>query len=648
MSEIQVLDKTVIDQIAAGEVVERPLSVVKELVENSIDAGATAITVEIKNGGISLIRVTDNGSGIEPQYVRTAFLPHATSKIRRVEDLLSVSSLGFRGEALSSVSAVSRVELITKSGSQLTGIRYRIEGGRELSFEEVGAPEGSTFIVRDLFYNIPARKKFLGSERTEGNAIVSLMEHLSLSHPEISFCFLSGGKAVLDTAGNRKERDVIYRIYGNRVCSSLLPVEEEAGPVRISGFIGKPDISRGSRSFENYFVNGRYIKSKVLSSGIEDAYRSFLMQHQYPFTVLHFEVDGEEIDVNIHPQKMELKFHHAEEVYDAVFSALRKTLEQKELIPEGENPREEKKTAELLPEPFERTRESVILTPADRETPQYGAKESLSASPDREIQREPGLSLQTEENGEETGGENGARTLSFSDESGKTPRIREEEPEYAVSGTAEEIEMQPEEEPRLFLTKEAREDYRILGQVFQTYWIVAFADKLYLVDQHAAHEKVIFERMMRQKERKEQTVQMLYPGIVLELTPSEEETFRSFEKELESAGYRFEPFGGRSVEITGVPSDLYGLNVRDYFLEMLDELTSSGKRAESETLYLKIATMSCKAAVKGNQTLSEAEFSALLSDLLECENPYQCPHGRPTIVTITKYELEKRFKRIVG
>ena len=373
MPNIQILDQQTIDKIAAGEVIERPSSVVKELVENAIDAQASAVTVEIKEGGISFIRITDNGCGIEKEQVPLAFLRHSTSKIKSVEDLFTVSSLGFRGEALSSIAAVSQVELITKTSLGISGVRYVIEGGKEQSSEEIGAPEGTTFLVRNLFYNTPARRKFLKTAQTEAGYIANLMEKLALSHPETSFKFIANNQLKLHTSGNSNLKEIIYHIYGRDIAGNLLEVQEENELFSVNGFIGKPLISRGNRNYENYFINGRYIKSALIAKSIEEGYKSFVMQHKYPFTVLHISVKGELLDVNVHPTKMELRFSNGEAIYQFLTDLVRKAINQSELVYQVslENEREVKKRQEQqkreqlksgrqAPEPFETKRLQAI------------------------------------------------------------------------------------------------------------------------------------------------------------------------------------------------------------------------------------------------------------------------------------------------
>lgn len=605
MPEIKVLSQETINKIAAGEVIERPMSVVKELVENAIDAGANAITVEIEDGGTTLIRVTDNGCGIARDEVETAFLSHATSKIRTAEDLARVDSLGFRGEALPSIAAVAEVELITKQKGALLGTRYLISDSGKGSLTEIGAPDGSTFLVRSLFHHTPARRKFLKTEKTEAGYCSALLERIALSHPDIAFQFISNGQVRLHTAGNASEKDLIYHLYGKEVASSLIPVEAENEHLRIEGYIGKPEVTRGNRNYENVFVNGRYVKSNVLSRGIEDAYRTYLMQHQYPFTVLSFTLDGEEVDVNVHPQKTELRFREAEGVYEFVRKTLAEKLSEKELIPE------------------------VPIAPQK-------AKENQAASPEQKIKAAP-----------EPFEEKRLREL--------RAYVRESSPyeqkyEYRTEKreTALKQEERIEQQTLPFFSEKAKPEYRILGQAFRTYWIIEMGEKLYLIDQHAAHEKVIFERLMKRRREQQHPRQQISPPVVLTLSLSEETTLKTYLSDLEELGYEISSFGGNEYAITAMPSDILGLDEKQFFVEMLDDLTENGRLRDTETLYMKIATMSCKAAIKGGDAISEAEFRSLLDEMLTLDNPYNCPHGRPTTISMTRYELEKKFKRIVS
>lgn len=656
MPGIHLLEQSTIDKIAAGEVVERPSSVVKELVENAIDAGATAVTVEIKDGGISFIRITDNGCGISKDEIPMAFLRHSTSKIKTVEDLLHVTSLGFRGEALSSIAAVSQVELITKPADALTGSRYLIEGSKEVKLEEIGAPNGTTFLVRNLFYNTPARQKFLKSAQTEASYISDFMERLALSRPDISFQFISNNQPKLNTAGNGNLKDVIYRIYGRDIAMNLLEVHTECEFMKVDGFIGKPVISRGNRNFESYFINQRYIKSSLVAKGIEDAYKLHLMQHQYPFTVLHLTMDGTLLDVNVHPSKMELRFSDGKGVYEFLYESLKETLEHKEFIPEvsveEHDPLKKSQTTTQprtkAPEPFETKR-------IEKEQNRQEQNKQSKWEPNRSEQSRP-------EKTDQNGGFAGQNRSEFVNKEYSKDRIlpeqekniSDENPDKETAGmenlplTGEQLTLR--EMPEYggqFLTQEAKAKHRIIGQVFDTYWLVQFEDKLFIIDQHAAHEKVLFERTMASLEKKEYTSQQLSPPMVVSLNMREEQLLKKYLSEFERLGYEIESFGGKEYAVCAVPGNLYHLNQQQLFIEMLDNLNEESGAKTSDAIIEKIATMSCKAAVKGNQHLQKAEMEHLIEELLTCENPYQCPHGRPTIISMSRYELEKKFKRIV-
>lgn len=625
MSKINLLNQETIDKIAAGEVIERPSSVVKELVENAIDAGSTAITVEIKEGGISFIRITDNGCGIAQDEVSLAFLRHSTSKIKSAEDLLCVRSLGFRGEALSSIAAIARVELITKTAEALTGTRYQIEGSREISVEEIGAPDGTTFLVRDLFFNTPARRKFLKTPQTEGTYISDMLEKLALSHPDISFKYINNNQTRLHTSGNGNRKDLIYHIYGRDIAASLMEVQYEGEYFSMSGYIGKPVINRGNRNYENYFINGRYIKSVLLSKAIEEAYKSFLMQHQYPFTVLYFRFPGDSLDVNVHPTKMELRFENNQEIYKELCEAIYEVLSHKELIPDVPivEAKNEKKPLpvykEPIPEPFEKRRINQI-----RSTQTY------QPMPERKTPvKEENISYVCSETVQPKRTENPAK-----------PDVSEQEIEETTQVTLESVS--PE-----FLTKDARKKHRIIGQLFQTYWLIEYEDKLYIIDQHAAHEKVLYERTMARLKEKEFTSQTISPPIVLSLNAKEEEMLEKYMPQIQKLGYEVESFGGREYMISAVPDNLFHIDMKDLFIEMLDDFSNLTGRQTPDLILEKVASMSCKAAVKGNSTLSFAEIDALVEELLTLENPFHCPHGRPTIISMSKSEIEKKFKRII-
>ncbi len=653
MAEIKLLDQQTIDQIAAGEVIERPASVVKELVENSIDAGATAVTVEIRDGGISFIRVTDNGNGIDRDQVSVAFLRHSTSKIRRAEDLMGVSSLGFRGEALSSIASISMVELITKTRDADAGVRYVIEGGAEKKIEDTAAPEGTTFLVRSLFYNTPARRKFLKSPVTEAGYISELMERLALSRPDISFQFLNNGQVKLHTSGNHNLKDVIYQIYGREIAANLARIEAKQGAVQITGFIGKPVISRGNRGFENYFINGRYIRSSVIAKGIEEGYRSFLMQHKYPFTVLHFTIQGELLDVNVHPTKMELRFSNQEEIYHLVKETVQQGLLERELIPEVKLQEEKPKllkAAEAPEEPVKKKTEETDETPSPRERNLAYFMEEMRRRVETEFaeKKKSGKAEPEEKKAKEEKPKEEKPLPEFVRELGEyevTRKEKQEQPPRPKEKPEPVYEQQDLFDHRL-LNPKTKSDIRIIGQLFETYWLVQFEDKFYMIDQHAAHEKVLYERTVKSLANKEITSQLLSPPMILSLNMQEADKLKEYQDYFQELGFEIEPFGGKEYAIRAVPANLYGLAEKELFLELLDELEYRNGR-NTEMILDKIATMSCKAAVKGNQRLSQAEAGELIEELLTLENPYNCPHGRPTIISMTKQEIEKKFKRIV-
>ena len=636
--KIQVLDQVTIDKIAAGEVIERPASIVKELVENSIDAQATAVVAEIKEGGISFIRITDNGCGMDKEDVPYAFLRHSTSKIRSVDDLSHISSLGFRGEALSSIAAVSQVELITKPADSLFGTTYRIEGGKEISIDETGAPDGTTFLIRQLFYNTPARRKFLKTAMTEASHVGDLITRLALSHPEISFQFINNGQSKLHTSGNGNLKDVIYHIYGREIASHLLAVDYESGGIRITGFAGEPIISRGNRNFENYFINGRYVKSNIISKAIEDAYKDFTMQHKYPFTVLHLSIDGETVDVNVHPTKMELRFSNQQQIYNCVCEAVGKALHQEELIPHVEIPEPPKPPAERNPQ------DTVTFgTTVKKKEP--AAQKNLDYF--MEKMRERVLSYHEQNSAAEVKNKNDI----FKPER-QTNRIREAV-NYRKANLEENTPSVPSGEQLNFfdeklLTKKAATEYKLIGQVFETYWIVEFHDNLYIIDQHAAHERVLYEKTLAGMKKREFTSQLISPPIILELSMKEAELLNKYMERFTRIGFEIEEFGQDSYAVRAVPDNLFSIAKKDLLMEMLDSLSDELSTENTPDLIdEKIASMSCKAAVKGNMKLSAAEVETLIGELLELENPYNCPHGRPTIIAMSKRELEKKFKRIV-
>lgn len=709
MPQIHILDSETIDKIAAGEVVERPASVVKELVENAVDAGATAITVEAKDGGIEFIRVTDNGCGMSKEQLRTAFLRHATSKIENADDLVKISSLGFRGEALSSIAAVSKVELITKTKDSLTGTRIILEGAVEKGFDEIGAPEGTTFLMRNLFYNTPVRRKFLKQPATEGSYIADLMEHMALSRPDISFKFVLGNQTRFHTSGNGDLREVIYRIYGREVANSLVPIQFEKDGIRIDGFLGKPILVRSNRNFEIYYINGRFIKSNVIARAIEEGYKEYLMQHKFPLCVLHIKMDPERVDVNVHPTKMDVRFSDGIVVCNLIADAVRNVLKNREMIPNAtlDNEKEVKQAERAVvkeiqkihtPEPFEKKREAgyrvMEETRYQAEAPKtadfkknpvwsrvFADKEDVveavvkdevvKPQTDALVQQTSEVSLKhlKEENEEDDFfveaplPEDNEKTESEMPKVEKAlyiapPMTNEEtqanadsKAEETVSASVEHIQQETVAEQMNFfeekmLSVDNRSRYRIIGQVFDTYWLIQFEDKLFIIDQHAAHEKVKYERLMKQYHEKQIVSQNLMPPVIVSLSGQEEAVLREYEETFSGLGFEVESFGGSEYALRSVPVDLYGCGEKEMFLEVLDELCDGG-RSNIRVVEEKIASMSCKAAVKGNNRLSFEEAEQLIDELLTLENPYNCPHGRPTIISMTKMEMEKKFKRIV-
>ena len=666
MGNITLLDQATIDKIAAGEVVERPSSVVKELVENAIDAKSTAITVEIKDGGTSFIRISDNGCGIDPSDIKTAFLRHSTSKIRSVEDLLTISSLGFRGEALSSISAVSMVELLTKTKDAICGIRYVIEGGKEKSMEEAASPDGTTFFVRNLFYNTPARKKFLKSSMTEAGYIHELMIRLALSNPEISFKFINNGQTKLHSSGNHSLKDVIYQVYGRDISNNLVEIDAQENGVHIKGYIGKPSVFRGNRNFETYFVNGRYIKSNIIAKGIEDAYKGYLMQHQYPFCVLQFEMDGSDLDVNVHPTKMELRFSNQQALYDFVFRTVREGLERKEYIPQVTVEEPKKPVVKTPVTPVQKTVTKTPVTPVQKPVPKPAVTpiqkpETLEPAKKPVTPQERNLDYFLAQMRERVKVDYANREKKENKSpyqqkfEQKTQMVREErpkpEPKPEVKKEEKPVAVSEPQQMELFdkklLAEESIKEHKIIGQLFDTYWLVEFDEKLFIIDQHAAHEKVLYERTLKGLKNKEHTSQMLNPPMVISLSMQEEALLKKYMQQFTDLGYEIEHFGGMEYQICAVPGNLYNINKKELFIEILDNLNELSGRNNPELILEKIASMSCKAAVKGNMKLSRMEMESLIKELLTLDNPYQCPHGRPTIISMSKYEIEKKFKRIV-
>ncbi len=695
MAQIHILDSETIDKIAAGEVVERPSSVVKELVENAIDAGATAITVEAKDGGIEFIRVTDNGGGMEKDQLRTAFLRHATSKIEDASDLMRIRSLGFRGEALSSIAAVSKVEVITKTKESMTGTRILLEGAREIAFEEIGAPDGTTFLMRNLFFNTPVRRKFLKQPATEGGYIADLMEHLALSRPDISFKLILGNQMKFHTSGNGDLREVIYRIYGREVANALVPIQKEQEGIRIEGYLGKPVQVRSNRNFEIYFINGRFVRSGVVSRAIEEGYKEYLMQHKFPLCVLHITMDTERVDVNVHPTKMDVRFTNAPSFSALLCGSVKYALKSNEMIPDALLTSERELKAQERKEKLERESSKTPEPFEEKRRDSYRVMEEMRYEADRTKMREfvqnpvwkrvkgntePEQPFFTE--GQDNVLESGMEKEPFFTESQeKTLESGAAEKHLSAENQNKTLKSQPAEVPseelqtreeaslrepasvsqpeisdvvqmNLFeerlLSEGNRRKYRFIGQVFETYWLIEFEDKLLMIDQHAAHEKVNYEHLMKQYREKNVVSQRLLPPIVLSLSGQEQSVLEENMEVFTDLGFEVEEFGGSEYALRSVPVDLYGCQEKQMFLEVLDQLSEGGNFGSIRVIEEKIASMSCKAAVKGNNYLSQPEAEKLIDELLKLDNPYNCPHGRPTIITMSKQEMDKKFKRIVG
>lgn len=661
---IQLLDQNTINKIAAGEVIERPSSVVKELVENAIDAGATAVTVEIKEGGISFIRVTDNGTGIAGNELEVAFERHATSKIKSVEDLMTVSSLGFRGEALASIASVSQVELITKTADCLNGYRFVIEGGEKKSLEEIGAPDGTTFIVRNLFYNTPVRRKFLKSVTTEAGYIASLVQYLSLSHPDISFRFINNNQNKLHTSGNMNLKDIIYSVYGRDITSNLYEIDARTQDIEMTGFIGKPAICRGNRTFENYYINGRYIKSNIITKAIEDAYKGFIMPHNYPFTAIHFKINPLIMDVNVHPTKMELRFSNNEFVYDFIVNAVTDRLKARELVTRVT-------VDSRLPEIKQNIQAKPEEMQSDKAETKPEVKQSKNAEIKTEVKPEVKPDIKSASNPQPVNNcelvhdkktapasamkasVSPAPADSFNEKSSRLPEPfeikRSKEMIKEDSAVYNSLAKKEAEQMSLFENKllDKGSNYRIIGQLFETYWLIEFEDKFYIMDQHAAHEKVLYEKLMKHLQEKTMSTQEIFPPVIVSFNIHEEEVLRDNMEILNNLGYEIEAFGGNEYKITGVPAGLPNMDYRQMLIDIVDGLLDDARKTTPELITEKVASMSCKAAVKGNNRLSFPEVNELMNELMKADNPYNCPHGRPTLIMMTKYDIERKFKRII-
>ena len=722
MAIINLLDKDTINKIAAGEVIEGPAAVVKELVENAIDADANSVTVEIKDGGTSLIRVTDNGKGIGSDDIKMAFLPHATSKIKTADDLTLVSSLGFRGEALASIAAVSEVEVLTKTANEISGIRYVINGGKEEANEPIGTPEGTTFVVRNIFYNTPARKKFLKTAATEGRYVGEVMEHMAVSHPEIAFKFILNGQVKLQTMGNGSLKDVLFYIYGKETTANIIPVNnpdvegESVNGLSVRGYIGKPSLTRGNKEYENYFINGRFIKNKVITRAIEDAYKSFLMQHRFPFTCLLISIDSSLVDVNVHPTKLEVRFSDTESLYRLIFHEVDNALRKKDLLPDmgikqvpDKQPlvREFKSASKSeksegyvipdipMPEPFEKSRqgewkkelkpvfkqESFVAEKAKRDEASPLIKSEIyaplvstpvsdvnSSELNKSLENKNEISFDNAnkdeklntvnmnstfvENDKKTTGntyiesveEEGISYKKISDYSEEETAIKTETT-TVEPGSDTDNELSSEDFKGGILAKKALPDIKIIGQIFGTYWIMEYDGNVYMIDQHAAHEKVMYEKFVKEISANKVTSQNLLPPVVVTLSGSQRQIAEEISDHLHKLGFEIEPFGGNEYVIKAVPTELFGISEKEMLFDIIDQYSLEGKKATPDTVLSKLATMACKAAIKGNMNISLLEAKALIEELMSLDNPYNCPHGRPTMIFMSKSDVEKKFKR---
>ncbi len=677
MQIIHVLDHHTIDQIAAGEVVERPASIVKELAENAMDAGANAVTVEIRGGGIEFIRVTDNGCGIYKEDIPNAFLRHATSKIHDITDLDHLSSMGFRGEALASIASVSKVTLITKRSEELLGHKTEVNGGEAGEIEEIGAPDGTTVTSSHLFYNIPARRKFLKTPVSEGNAVEELVEHLSLARPDISYKFIVNGKTKFMTSGSGDLRDVIYRIYGREMSKNVVPVSFEKDGIRIDGYLGEPSLNRPNRNFENYFLNRRYIRSEVIAKSIEEGYRGYTMQHKFPFCVLHITMDGTQVDVNVHPAKMDVRFHDRQVMFDCMNEAVSETLHAAEMIPEAVLEKTaEKKLPESAPEPFEKARlvektghlsgaekteeelngdrvsaESEIettVTKENRDIFEVDFSDEDNAPLVTEYKRTSSTTVADKTFAEIAGGKEEIIKTEAEEDSDKAGYDLKEDRNIEKEGyypKAEQMSILPKGR---VISANARKQYRLIGSIFNTYWMFSYQNDLYFVDQHAAHEKVNYEKLVAQYAAHEVYTQQCDPPIIVSLSLQESEVLESYIDHLTEMGFSIEHFGGSEYAISSVPYELYRKNPKQLFMEILNELSVKGMTDTPKIIDHVLATIACKSAVKGGDVISAQEMETILDELMTLKNPYHCPHGRPTIFSMSRTELERKFKRIVN
>ena len=709
MGNIVLLDDNTINKIAAGEVIERPASVVKELVENSIDAGATAITIEIKNGGISYIRITDNGKGIAPDDMEIAFERHATSKIRKAEDLESVTSMGFRGEALASIAAISKIEMISKYIENEIGYKIEVQGGKILNKEEIGCPKGTTIVINELFYNTPVRYKFLKKDFTEAGYIEDVVSRIALIHPEIAIKLINSGKTIIQTPGNNDSKSVIYSIYGKDIAENILDVNYEYEDIKVIGIIGKPVIARSNRSNQLFFVNKRYIKDRILTSAAEQAYKGLITIGKYGFLVLNLEISQQKVDVNVHPAKLEVRFEDENKVFKAVYHAIKDTLLKGDLVVNTENthddetektntiavnskpieeikydnkiehktfgglfnklkkemPKEDKIDndgnfiAQIYSNKFgdenEKTTKNMVKEETKKST--YELSTQTEANMQTKIINTEEVNkkliedmnklekLQVEEK-PETFEEMYIRTFGTMPSEVRKAELEEKQKEEKI--TLKPEEMNSAENISIFPQVENQNipNYKFIGIAFSTYIILELNEELYILDQHAAHERILYEKVKKNyySNTEKDSQLMLLPDII-NLSHKEMNIAKENMELFEKAGFTLEEFGENTIKLTGVPNICLDLDTKELFLETLDEINTVARTAKQEIEEKFIATIACKAAVKANMALTETEVDNLMKQLLILPNPFTCPHGRPTAIKMTKTDIEKKFSR---
>lgn len=667
MSKIHILDNSLINKIAAGEVVERPASVVKELMENSIDAGADSISVEIQNGGINLIRITDNGKGIPSDQIETAFLRHATSKLETFEDLNNILTLGFRGEALSSIASVAQVEMITMTADDDIGTKIKIEGGNIIDKTAYAAKKGTVFTVKNLFFNTPARRKFLKKPAVESGYVSDAIYRIALGHPEVSIKFINNGNTVFQTnsSGNIDIKNAVIYIYGNDMAQSLLPVSVEKDGYSIKGYIGKPELNRGNRNYENFFIHGRYIKSKLISQAVEDAYKGRLMVGKFPVFMLNMTVPPSTVDVNVHPTKLEARFQNENFIYDLLYNAVADTLKKAVLIPSVTWDNEKKKTDLLKPSEFNTAVEENIIKKdsTEEKTVEKAVAEEQAVIEKKTISEKP-----TQQTANTTSKQDNDEPVIVREPHSKAEMANFSHkmnevlsaiyPEKEAKKSVSEDNIKPVEQKHIQQTfieteepkKNFFSNYKIVGQLFNTYWIIEQGNSMYMIDQHAAHERALYEEFVEKVKSDDKPVvsQLLLQPLAISVTPRETALIEDNRELLESFGFELENFGVGAYALRAVPYILKKPSGAGFFMEILDELEAHPISTAYDVRLDAIATISCKAAVKANDRLSFSEAKELVEHILKLENPFSCPHGRPTIIEMSKYELEKKFKRIQG